>query len=49
MKKKQFEIMCWALYFNVYEFIAKNGELLAYENYPQPIVDCFVKWINKNK
>lgn len=46
---REFQIKCWATCYNVYEFLAKNGELLAYENYPAPIVNYFASWIKKNK
>ena len=47
--EKQFEIKCWAVFYNVYKFIAENGELLAFENYPTPVVNYFSNWIKNNK
>jgi len=44
-----FQLRCWATCYHVYTFILKNGELMAYENYPQAIVTYFVKWIDNNK
>ena len=47
--QKQFETKCWALFYNVYKFIGNNGALLAFETYPAPIVEYFVKWIETHK
>ena len=44
----QFQLTCWATYYNVYKFIINNGELLALDTYPAPIVKYFSKWIKKN-
>ena len=44
----QFQLTCWATYYNVYKFIINNGELLALDTYPAPIVKYFSNWIKKN-
>jgi hypothetical protein len=44
----QFQLACWATYYNVYKFIINNGELLALDMYPAPIVKYFGNWIKKN-
>jgi hypothetical protein len=44
----KFQLACWATYYNVYKFIINNGELLALDIYPAPIVKYFSNWIKKN-
>lgn len=45
---RKFQLTCWAAYYNVYKFIVNNGELLALDTYPAPIVKYFSNWIKKN-
>jgi hypothetical protein len=44
----KFQLACWATYYNVYKFIINNGELLALDMYPAPVVKYFSNWIKKN-
>ena len=41
---EDFQLKCWATYYNVYEFIIKHGELLALDTYPTPVVNYFKKF-----
>ena len=43
---EEFQIKCWATYYNVYKFIVENGELLAFDTYPTPVVNYFKNWID---
>ena len=46
---EEFQIKCWAMYYNVYKFIVENGELLAFDTYPTPVVNYFKTWIDSRK
>ncbi len=46
---EDFQLKCWATYYNVYEFIIKHGELLALDTYPTPVVNYFKNWIDSRK
>ena len=46
---ESFQLKCWSCYYNVYEFIVANGELVALETYPSPIVNYFKNWIDSRK
>ncbi len=46
---KNFREKCWAMNYHVYTFLVANGELLALDTYPAPIVNYFKNWIDSRK
>jgi hypothetical protein len=49
MYSQKFKEKCWAMNYHVYEFIIANGEMLAFETYPAPIVNFFINVISARK
>ena len=46
---QKFKEKCWAMNYHVYAFLIANGEVLAFETYPAPVVNFFKNWINARK